>query len=70
MQKDNERHCFIQVKKIIITKTNILIFEGWDGFVFNNTPYVAGVLTVLNINRTFAGCSPRWFVVIYARSKL
>jgi hypothetical protein len=44
MQKDNERHCFIQVKKIIIT--NILIFEGWGGFVFNNTPYVAGVLTV------------------------
>jgi hypothetical protein len=46
MQKDNERHCFIQVKKIIITKTNILIFEGWDGFVFNTSPYVAGVLTV------------------------
>jgi len=68
MQKDNERHCFIQVKKIIIT--NILIFEGWDGFVFNNTPYVVGVLTVLNINRTFAGCSLRWFVVIYARSRL
>jgi len=59
MQKDNESHCFIQVKKLITTKTSILIFEGWDGFVFNNTPYVAGVLTVLNINRTFAGCSPR-----------